>query len=94
MTKSYHLCLDVRGCLANWSNRDLAGIFTTDDGKRRLSADEAKQALMDEIAAGHAVIPYGPCNNFDYQQGCMGHPEGMVDILELESYMSIQEPGN
>jgi hypothetical protein len=74
MSKMYHLCLDVRGALHNWSDRELRGAFRHDDG-RPMSPHEAKDALMDEIAKGHKVIPTCECNNFDYQRGCQGHEE-------------------
>jgi hypothetical protein len=68
----YHLCLDLRGALMNWSDRQFKGAFTHDDG-RKMTAREAKLALMEEIAKGRKVIPCAPCNNFDYERGCMGH---------------------
>jgi hypothetical protein len=69
-----HLCLDVRGALHNWSDREFKGVFKHDDG-RPMTPREAKDALMDEIAKGHKVIPCGPCDNFDFQKGCLGHPD-------------------
>lgn len=74
MTTSYHMCLDVRGALHNWTDRQMRGVFQHDDG-REMTVREAKNALMDEIAKGHKVIPCSPCDNFDYQKGCLGHPE-------------------
>lgn len=68
-----HLCLDVRGALHNWSDRQMKGVFNHDDG-RKMTPHEAREALMDEIAKGHEVIPCGPvCEGFDYQTGCPGH---------------------
>ncbi len=73
MTKSYHLCLDVRGALHNWSDREMRGVFKHDDG-RPMTPREARDTLMDEIAKGHKVIPCSSeCDNFDYQEGCLGH---------------------
>lgn len=71
---TYHLCVDVRGALLNWSDRAMDGVFQHDDG-RPMKHTEAKLALMDEIAKGHKVIPAAPCDNFDYQKGCLGHPD-------------------
>jgi hypothetical protein len=73
-TTMYHLCLDLRGALHNWSDRQMKGVFLHDDG-RTMTAREAKDVLMDEIAKGHKVIPCTPCDNFDYQTGCQGHAE-------------------
>ncbi len=72
MRHHYHLCLDLRGALMNWSDRELANAITHDNGKK-MTAREAKNALMDEIAKGREVIPCAPCDNFDYQTGCQGH---------------------
>ena len=74
MNRYYHLCLDLRGALANWSKSELASCLTHDDG-RRMTAREAKMALMDELSKGRKVIPCAPCDNFDYQTGCRGHEE-------------------
>ena len=73
MSTDYHLCLDLRGALMNMNARELASLMTHDDG-RRMTAREAKLALMDELAKGRKVIPCAPCDNFDYQTGCKGHP--------------------
>lgn len=80
---NYHLCLDIRGVLMNWSNRELQNCFRHDNG-RRMSAQEAKYFLMDELAKGRKVIPTCECDNFDYQRGCQGHrnPEPDATITE------------
>jgi len=67
-----HMCLDVRGAIKNFSKRQLTGMFRRPDGTR-LTAEEAKDHLLDHLAEGHEVIPMGPCNNFDYVKGCQGH---------------------
>jgi hypothetical protein len=72
MTKLIHMCLDVRGALANWSDREMRGVFK--DNGRTLTPREAKEFLMDEIAKGHRVIPIGDCDAFDFETGCPGHP--------------------
>lgn len=70
-----HVCLSVRGALRNYTKRDLKTLFLDETG-RRLTADEAKEVLFDELAKGHEVIPVGePCQGFDYSGGgCPGHP--------------------
>jgi len=47
-------------------------MLTDDDGKR-LTAEEAKEYLLDELAKGHEVLPLGECTNFDWKTGCKGH---------------------
>ena len=75
-----HVCLDIRGALMNWSARDFATCFRHDDG-RKMTAREAKNILMDELALGHEVIPCGPCDNFDYKTGCRGHRNAPQDSI-------------
>lgn len=81
MSKSYqiHMCLDLRGALMNWTDRQWRGVLSDDNG-RVLSPKEAKLYLMDEIAKGYRVIPCSPCDNFDYQKGCLGH-----DVIDTEA---------
>lgn len=70
-----HIHLDVRGALSNMSRRELAGMFTESSTGRKLSADQAREVLMDHLEAGRRVIPIGPaCEGFDYAGGgCPGH---------------------
>ncbi len=74
MATKIHMCLSVRGALKTMTKRQLGRMFSHDDG-RRMTADEARDALMDELAKGHEVIPFGePCEGFDYGgSGCPGH---------------------
>lgn len=68
-----HMCLCIRGALTNWSDRNFKGMFQHDDG-RTMSPAEAKAELLEHLSKGHEVIPYGPCDNFDYRgAGCLGH---------------------
>ncbi len=68
----YHCCLDIRGMIKNGRKHELALLFRHPDGKR-MTADEAKDKLLDAVAEGYEVLPYGPCDNFDFQKGCQGH---------------------
>lgn len=71
-TTVHHGCLDVRGALTNWTNRQLAGMFRHPDG-RRMTGPEVKAQLLDELAQGHEVLPLGECEGFDHKTGCPGH---------------------
>lgn len=76
MSKTIHMCVSVRGML-NWSpaetRRQIKSI-TKSDGSRYQSIGEFRNALLDEIAAGHEVLPLGDkCEGFDYKTGCPGH---------------------
>lgn len=79
MSKSYHMCMNVRGFIRNTKfPRGYAGIFRHEDG-RSMTPDEAREQLFNELAQGHEVIPCvskGACDNFDYSGGgCQGHEE-------------------
>lgn len=69
---SYHMCMSVQGALRNRTYR-LRGALMHDDG-REMSEIEAFDALCDELVQGHAVMKVSDCDNFDYQNGCLGHP--------------------
>ena len=81
MSTLRHLKLDIRGCLLNWSDRDMHGIFQDDDG-RTLPDREAKNLLIDELAKGHRFLACGHCEGFDPQTGCPGHPMPETDSTE------------
>lgn len=80
--KIIHLCVDIRGALLNWKDREMSGVFLHSDG-RKMTAKEAKLALMNELAKGRKVIPAVPCDNFDYQTGCRGHTRRQSHNLKL-----------
>lgn len=75
MAKQFHFNINVRGMLKNASRRELASMFRNSSTGKRLTADEAKDELLDHLAKGHECIPLGqPCEGFDYAGGgCPGH---------------------
>ena len=77
-TTTHHLSLSVRGAL-NWpraEQRRALKWLTQDDGTPFPTVDAMRDALMDELAQGHEVIPCSKaCDNFDYKTGCRGHVE-------------------
>lgn len=66
-----HMCLDTRGAL-NWPKRELAKLVRDKVTGRYLSADAAREWLLDELAKGHEVLPMCDCPNFDFKKGCPG----------------------
>ena len=77
MSKIIHLCVSIRGVL-NWNDKELTrlykGCITNDDGKILVTAHEIRNALYDELAKGHDVLPTSDdCVGFDYKKGCPGH---------------------
>ncbi len=78
-----HLCQSIEGPLHNWKERDWHNALkwiNKSDGSTYRSAAELRQAFMDELAKGHRVVPIGECDNFDWNEGCKGHPESTVPI--------------
>ena len=69
--KTIHVCLSIRGAL-KWPKRLLKGLFQYEDG-RTMSADEAREHLMDMLSEGKEVLPMGECEGFSFKTGCPGH---------------------
>ena len=65
------MCVDIRGMLRR-PDRELRGC--TDDDGRKLTPRQVREALMDELAKGRKVLPFGPiCEGFSFETGCPGH---------------------
>lgn len=73
----FHVGLDIRGTL-KLSNRQLKGLLVDETGKG-FTADQVKDELMDKLAEGKRFLPIGKCDNFDFQNGCQGHPSEIQD---------------
>jgi hypothetical protein len=74
MAETFHCCLSVRGAL-RWPGSKLRGMLRNEQG-HALSADEVREWLMDQLAAGREVVPFGAaCDGFDYKTGCPGHSD-------------------
>ena len=72
MRRITHCCVDIRGAL-RWPAKQLKFLLRHPDG-RGMTADEVREALLDELAKGREVLPVGdPCEGFDYKTGCPGH---------------------
>ena len=89
MSTTTTMCLSVRGGIHMLkSQRRNAKTYMTDNNGQELTRDGAIDALMDELAKGHEVIPmskhcgnpcaYASCKGFDYGEngGCGGHTTG------------------
>lgn len=79
----HHLHINVEE-LIRWPTEHLERLFvknyinliTGETSKRSLPASEVVAVLISELKQGHAVIPIGQCDNFDYSGGgCRGHEE-------------------
>lgn len=71
---TFHMHLEVRSAI-NWPKSQLKGMFRNKQSGKLLTPEQVRNHLMDELAAGHEVIPCGACDNFDYgkEGGCLGH---------------------
>jgi hypothetical protein len=80
------MCMNVRGGIRELQKQRSQKTFYTDDAGRPLSKPEAIDALMDELAQGHELMPMNPkcgnpcensplCKGFDYGKGggCPGY---------------------
>ena len=75
MSTMYHMSISVRGIL-QWSRREWKkniSIFTDDNGGP-MTIDQVRNELLDHLQQGHTTLPTGPCENFSYTEGCLGHP--------------------
>lgn len=70
MRKITHLHLNIEGAIPN--AKELRGCITV-DGKTLTTVKEVRDFLKQQLALGRKVLPYGDCDNFDYQTGCKGH---------------------
>lgn len=86
--RTFHIHLSVRGALRDFSKRHLKGMFRHGDGTK-CTADEAKDHLLEALAQGKEVLPFGPpCDGFDFAgNGCPGHdnPPAVVNAHDLVS---------
>jgi len=91
MGRTIHMSLSVRGAL-KWPPakfREATEWITKSDGSRFTPA-ELRDALLDELAQGHEVIPMAEnCEGFDFKTGCPGHvtpqpPEDLEPLPEEE----------
>lgn len=67
-------CVDVCGTLKSMSKRPFTHLFRHADGTK-CTANEAKDHLLEALAQGKEVLPFGPpCKGFDYAgNGYPGH---------------------
>jgi hypothetical protein len=73
MSRTTHLCIDLRGALMNWEDRMWRQCVTGDDG-HTMTPHEVKMEFLNALSEGKKVIPMDPsCDNFDFQKGCLGH---------------------
>ncbi len=74
MERIIHMCVSIRGALRNMQGmRSNTKSYMDDDNGNPLTVGQAREALYDELAQGRKVLPMGKCDNFSYQEGCLGH---------------------
>ncbi|MBN2990349.1 hypothetical protein JWR97_01675 [Pseudomonas cedrina subsp. fulgida] len=83
--RTLRIHLSVRGAIRDFSKRQLEGMFSVDGCD--CSADEAKDHMLEALAQGKEVLPFGPpCEGFDFTgKGCPGHdnPPSVVNAHDL-----------
>lgn len=65
-----HLSLSIEGGI-RWA-KELCGCIEV-DGRTLNTEKEVCDYLRGQLALGRKYLPMGDCDNFDYQQGCLGH---------------------
>jgi hypothetical protein len=76
--KTIHMGLSVRGVICRTNaelKRDYCKWITRKDGST-MTPDQLRDTFMDLLAEGKEVIPIGKCDNWDFKEGCKGHPSG------------------
>ena len=66
----HHLCLCIEGGIIN--AKELRGCIKV-EGRTLNTVKEVRDFLKGQLAMGRRFLPYGECDNFDYQTGCKGH---------------------
>ncbi|WP_249342649.1 hypothetical protein [Pseudomonas rustica] len=92
--RTLHIQLSVRGALRDFNKRQLIGMFHMKGG-RECTAGEAKDHLLEALAQGKEVLPFGsPCAGFDFAENCcLGHdkPTPVVNAHDLVSMKIADE---
>jgi hypothetical protein len=73
MSQDFHCRIDLRGALRNWRASDWKNCVRDDAGKM-MTPEEVRDQFFDYLSSGKKFIPCGPCDNFDEERGCLGHP--------------------
>jgi hypothetical protein len=73
MSRNFHLRIDLRGALRNWHAHEWRNCVKADDG-HTMTPDEVQDEFFNMLQKGVRFIPCGPCDNFDAEKGCLGHP--------------------
>jgi hypothetical protein len=68
-----HTSVDIRWLLSTRTSRQLADAVTV-NGEKTDDGEEVRNALLNRLAEGHALLPIGdPCEGWDPIKGCPGH---------------------
>ena len=75
MARTIHVCQSVRGALSMppAEFERFAASLVSESGER-VTVEYARDALFDQLAMGHEVLPIGErCDRWDWKTGCKGH---------------------
>lgn len=78
---SFHFCQSIEGALKNWTKREWR-IVASDNS---MSVKELQNYFKTCLAEGKRVLPMNDCDNFCYQNGCLGHSQKVEQKLKGES---------
>jgi hypothetical protein len=76
--------------LRDFSKQQLKGMFCFEGG-RECTADEAKDHLLEALAQGKEVLPFGPpCQGFDFSGG--GNPDKERALNTYKMRKQVTDP--
>jgi len=89
--RTFHIHLSVRGALRDFSKRKLKGMLHFEDG-RECTAERAKDHLLEALAQGKEVLPFGPpCEGFNFSGGgCPGHDNPLEPVVDTHDLVSME----
>lgn len=83
---THHTSVQISSILRHKRFEELKGYMKSKDGQE-LTVEEIEAELRKARAEGKRLIPLSPCDNFDYDKGCMGHEKSLPvhDVLWEEN---------
>lgn len=83
----FHIYIDIKQALDEWSDKQLTTVFTGENGKS-ISVHEIRADLYEKLEAGETKFTAGNCNNKHPDGSCAGHdkiePTGQLTLDDIE----------
>lgn len=70
-----HIVLSLSGALNNWKDKE----WKSTAAENGMTPKQLKKTFEMYVLDGKKVIPFGgPCEGFNYETGCPGHPNDEI----------------